>query len=187
MFNYLAAMLNDQFSQEKPQSNRRRRFRRLQTAEIDQILREYQDPEQTLRAIAEEHGVSVFRVTWLARRGGLQLRGRGRKASTAPSARHLEILEAVREATMAEVGSRYGCSKQRVFQVVDRWRDWMARDECPAPMPDSEPEHRAQLQKKPARELIISFRLASSEADALLSVLDCMGLRRAMSLGGHYP
>ena len=99
-----------------------------------------------------------------------------------PSARHLEIMEAVRHATMEEVGSRYGCSKQRVFQVVDRWRNWMVREGLRTPTPACEPAPRAKLPKKPARDLMVSFRLASPEADALLSVLDSLGIRRSMSL-----
>ena len=126
MVSYLPVMLNNLVNRGKSQTKRRRRYRRLSLAEVDQILRDYQDPTITVHGIGQRHKVSLARITWLARRAGLPLRGRGRRPSAKPSARHLEILEAVRHATMAEVGHSYGCSKQRIFQVVDRWRDWMA-------------------------------------------------------------
>jgi transposase-like protein len=175
-------MLNESNSREKAEENRCRRHQRLWAVEVDQILREYQNAATTVKEIAHKHAISMARVTCLARRGGLPLRGRGRKPSIMPSDGHLKILEAVQHATMAEVATRYGCSKQRIFQVVDRWRNWMARDGLPADVPASEPEPPARPPKKPARELMVSFRLTSLEADALLSVLDSLGLRGSMSL-----
>jgi len=107
-------MLNASNSFEKAENNRRPRHQCLSAVEVDEILREYQDPAVTVKDIAQKHAVSMARVTWLARRAGLRFRGRGRRPLVEPSGRHLKILEAVRHGTLAHVGRRYGCSKQRI-------------------------------------------------------------------------
>ncbi len=97
----------------------------------------------------------------------LRLKKRGRKAALVPSEKHLEILNAVRTETYQEIGVRYGCSRQRIAQIVRRWRDHLPlRPLRPRIPPEGCSMDKTALAKE-IKNHVICFRVTAKEAHLL--------------------
>lgn len=97
----------------------------------------------------------------------LIIQGRGRRALEVPSERHLAVLRAVSAQTYEQVASAFGISRQRVAQIIKRWKRF-------APVRTlrwqksvlSEPADRLRV-KKENRVHVISFRVTDAEFQLL--------------------
>lgn len=121
-----------------------KRTPQISVATQAQIIKEYKqkNPDGSytwlLQDIAERHDVSLSTVNNLAKAAHCQCRPRGGKTRLVPDARIMKILRDASEPfiTMEEVGRRnprtvmvngrrksVALSKQRVSQIVNRWKD----------------------------------------------------------------
>lgn len=89
-------------------------------------LIDYQNPDMTSEEVAVKHNVSAATLTVWAKKAGLALRSRGRKAQDRPSPRQLEIIKLASVYTYEQVGERFGMAKQSIHRIVKRWRNWMS-------------------------------------------------------------
>lgn len=92
---------------------------------------------------------------------------RGRRAAANPSAKHLEILAATRTKTYEQVGAVFGMSRQRVGQIIRRWKVHLPVR--PLRVPEKISKERANLLpvEKENRIHIVSFRLTELEVELL--------------------
>ena len=134
-------------------------------------LRDFIQSTETTREIASRHGISQSTLTARAKRAGLPLRKRGRWQLLEPTANQKEILRLARTQTYAEVGSRFGLSKQRVSQLVRRWSDWKGPNGS---------ELRKNCRQKP---VVVSFRLDDASYKHLRDLLKHPWFKRLGSTG----
>lgn len=134
-------------------------------------LRDFITSKETTKEIARRHGISASALTARAKKAGLPLRKRGRWQLLEPTAKQKEILRLARTQTYAEVGSRFGLSKQRVSQLVRRWSDWKGPN-------GSEP--RKSCRQKP---VVVSFRLDDASYKHLRDLLNHPWFKRLGSTG----
>jgi hypothetical protein len=113
------------------------------------------------------NGVPCVAVPGESRSLEIRQERRGRKAAAAPSQKHLDILNATRTQTYQQVGAQYGCSRQRVGQIVRRWKAYVPI----RPLPTCKTvASRPVEQGRPAREVkacVISFRVTATEIQLL--------------------
>lgn len=92
---------------------------------------------------------------------------RGRPKISLPNQKHLEILRATRTQTYEQVGAAFGISRQRVGQIIRRWKRYspirLVRSQK---NPLLEPAVGLRV-KKENRVHIVSFRLTDSEFQML--------------------
>jgi len=98
---------------------------------------------------------------------GASRKKRGRKAATIPNNKHLEILEGTRTKTYAEVGTEFNISRQRVAQIVGRWKQYLPIRSLRAREFNSVRPVDQFVCKKERRIHIVSFRLTDSEVKTL--------------------
>jgi hypothetical protein len=95
------------------------------------------------------------------------VRGRGRRALEVPSEKHFEILAATRTQTYEQVGSLFGISRQRVAQIIRRWKQYSpVRTLRSREIGHAKSAPRLRI-KKENRIHIVSFRLTDSEVKTL--------------------
>ena len=91
---------------------------------------------------------------------------KGRPASARPDERHLQILRATRTQTYEQVGAAFGISRQRVGQIIRRWKQYSpVRALRPKKNVVRQPEHTCE--KKENRVHVLSFRLTDTEYESL--------------------
>jgi len=92
---------------------------------------------------------------------------RGRRAAANPTAEHLQILAATRTRTYEQVGSEFGISRQRVGQIMRRWKKYSPV----RPLRMQEKPSKKRVDKLPVekenRIHVVSFRLTESEVELL--------------------
>jgi hypothetical protein len=94
-------------------------------------------------------------------------RKRGRPAISRPNQKHLEILRATRMQTYEQVGAAFGISRQRVGQIIRRWKQYSpVRLLRSQKNPLLEPAAGLRV-KKENRVHIVSFRLTDAEFQLL--------------------
>jgi hypothetical protein len=123
-------------------------------------LEEYILNGETTTKIAARHGFSPSTLTVLAHKAGIPLRSRGRRTETKPSPIQKKILQMTQHATYEAVGIEFGCSKQRVFAICNRWRAWLDENYPPIPsikVKPPAPKHR------PTKSHVVSFRVTEKE------------------------
>lgn len=135
-------------------------------------LRDFINSKETTKEIAKRHGISPSTLTARAKRAGLPLRQRGRWQLTEPTAKQKQILRLVRTHTYAEVGSRFGMSKQRVSRLVGRWSGWTG--------PKGSESRKIRTQKP----RVVSFRVDNASYDCLRELLKHPWFKRLRSTGG---
>ncbi len=86
-----------------------------------EAMREYMAGTMKVSEIAARFGVSSATISTRARSLGLPERGRGRRPHSEPPPRHREILQLAEDQTYEEIADRFGFSKQRVHQILQRW------------------------------------------------------------------
>jgi hypothetical protein len=92
---------------------------------------------------------------------------RGRRALDVPSERHLSILRALSAQTYEQVASTRGISRQRVGQIVKRWKRFLP-DRTLRSQKNALSESTAELRvKKEKRVHVVSFRLTDAEFQLL--------------------
>lgn len=96
-----------------------------------EALIDYQNTALTVEAIAVKHGVSSATLTVWAKKAGLPLRMRGRKAQERPTPRQLEIIKLASVYRYDQVGERFGMKKQSIHRIVKRWRNWAQPKSAP--------------------------------------------------------
>jgi len=99
---------------------------------------------------------------------GFDTRKRGRKAEEVPSSKHLEIMNATRTQTYAEVGAKHQISRQRVGQIIRRWKKYVPVRSLRV----QEIVPRVGMVQIPRRENrihVVSFRLTATEVQLLQS------------------
>jgi transposase-like protein len=142
---------------------------RLREAKRDAILRMYLDQRNTISRIARRFEVSNASVTNAAKRAGLTLRIRGRRRQTCPPPEIQEMLLEAWTASYENVARRFGLTRQRVGQVVKRWRDWALTEfgqrALKTPVKTHEPEKRRRV----ASPHVISFRVPNAVFSLLLA------------------
>lgn len=135
-------------------------------------LRDFVNRKQTTNVIAKRHGISPSTLTARAKKAGLPLRKRGRWHLTEPSPQQKQILQMVESNTYAQVGVRFGVSKQRVSQLVRRWKNWMGREST---------GRRGFRKRKPR---IVSFRIEDAAFHRLNHLLKHPWFKNLRSTGG---
>jgi len=144
--------------------------RKWTDAEIDSVLAMYRDGDETTAEIAGCYGVHPSVVTYMAKRAGLPLRGRGGRPRVQPSPEVQEILLEAWTSTYAEAGARFNVSKQRIGQLVNRWHSWAIAQFGPRKTnPDEVKEERKPRCLDPIRPHVITFRVTDSELATLLA------------------
>jgi hypothetical protein len=101
--------------------------------------------------------------------GESETKRRGRRAAERPSGKHLEILAATRTQTYGQVGSTFGVSRQRVGQVVRRWKQYSPVRPLPSREVNSIKKANHSKIKKENSIHIVCFRLTDSEVQSLQS------------------
>jgi transposase-like protein len=89
-------------------------------------MRLYSDSGLTVGEIARRFGVSPATISNRAKQLGLKQRGRGRWKRETPDAPHKQMLLLLDTESQASVARRFGVSRQRVNQIVRRWKDWQS-------------------------------------------------------------
>jgi transposase len=144
--------------------------RKLSKREVESLLAMYRQGEKTIAEIAGCYAVHPSFVTYVAKRAGLPLRGRGRRPRVEPSPAVQEILLEAWITTYAEAAARFEMSKQRVGQLVKRWEAWTVAQLGPRKIkPDEINEEQEQRPVDPVRPHVISFRVTDSELVKLLA------------------
>jgi hypothetical protein len=94
---------------------------------------------------------------------------RGRRAATIPNRHHLEVMEATKNHTYEEVATQHGISRQRVGQIVRRWKHLLPVRRLPfrKSVGGSVIEEIPKRKKKENRIHVLSFRLTSGEMQSL--------------------
>ena len=98
---------------------------------VAQVLAKYQKRELTTEEIAAKHGISMATITVWAKKAGLPLRKRGRRAQTEPTPRQWEIINLAALFMYDQVAARFGMTKQSVYRIVKRWRNWCQTSKPP--------------------------------------------------------
>jgi transposase len=144
--------------------------RKLTDAEIETVLAMYREGEKTTAEIAEGYGIHPSIVTYMAKRAGLSLRGRGGRPRVEPSAKVQEILLEAWTTTYAEAAVRFNVSKQRVGQLVKRWHAWAVAQFGPREIkPQDVQVEQVPCPANPVRPHVITFRVTDSELAKLLA------------------
>jgi hypothetical protein len=91
---------------------------------VAQVLAEYRKRELTTEEIAAKHRISTATLTVWAKKAGLPLRKRGRRARTEPTPRQREIIMLASVCKYDVVGAQFGMCKQSVYRLVKRWGHW---------------------------------------------------------------
>jgi len=129
-------------------------------------LKDYVLSDKPLIQIASEHSYTPPALTYWARKLGLPERPRGRPLLLEPTEDHKRIIALVRQHGIAETAQREGVSKQWVSQIVKRWAPELKRKRIGrkiVPLP--------RRMRRPARKIVVSFRLSAAEWQLLLSSL----------------
>ncbi len=92
-------------------------------------------------------------------------RKRGRKPDVVPSPKHFQVLLATATQTYDAVAATHSITKQRVGQIVRRWREYLPVRPPLEPKQADNVDVRAK--KKQKKEYIISFRITSPEIELL--------------------
>ena len=135
-------------------------------------LRDFLKRKEKTKEIAKRHGISASTLTARAKKAGLPLRKRGRWQLPEPTAKQQQILRMVRTQTYAEVGSRFGMSKQRVSQVVRRWSGW------------TKPKGSRARKNRRQKPRVVSFRVDNTSYDCLRRLLKHPWFKSLGSTGG---
>jgi len=127
-------------------------------------LKEYVLSDKPLTQIADEHSYTPPALTYWARKLGLPERRRGRPLLLEPTEDHERVIALVRQHGVPETARREGISRQRVSQIVCRWAPELrgtrtVRTLVPLPRP----------KRRPARKIVVSFRLSAAEWQGLLT------------------
>jgi hypothetical protein len=127
-------------------------------------LKEYVLSDKPLTQIASEHSYTPPAVTYWARKLGLPERPRGRPLLLEPTEDHKRVIALVRQHGAIEAARREGISRQRASQIVCRWAPELkgkrtGRTVLPVPRP----------KRRPARKIVVSFRLSTAEWQGLLT------------------
>jgi len=144
------------------------RRRKLSKGEINSLLAMYRHTNRTAAEIAQYHGIHPSLVTYLVKRAGLPLRGRGSRPHPEPS---LEAQQALLEAwtnTYAAAAARCKVSKQYIWRLAQRWEAWATTQFGPRAIKRAAPQGKQQhCPAKPVRPHVISFRVTNSELVSL--------------------
>ena len=84
------------------------------------VLADYRAGRLTLAQIGRKHQVDPTTICHWARKEKLPHRQRGRPRRTSPSPRQRLIIEMARVRPYQEVGSRFGITRQAVFEILKR-------------------------------------------------------------------
>jgi len=87
-------------------------------------LTDYQNRSMTTEEISVKHGISTATLTVWAKKAGLPLRNRGRKAQEMPTPRQLEIIKLAAVYKYDQVGAKFGMAKQSIHRIVKRWKHY---------------------------------------------------------------
>lgn len=120
--------------------------------------------DDTSRAIAQRYSVHESTLSCWTKRIGLPMRRRGRPVLKEPTAEHLRILDLVRMYGGAEAARRCSVSRQWVSRIVCEWEPQLGGRRRTAKATTVRPHER-----RPRRNLVISFRMSAIEWDRLLA------------------
>ena len=113
--------------------------------------------DDTAKAIAHRYSIHESVISYWSRRLGLPKRRRGRRALLHPTPEHKKILELVRLHGVAQTARRVGASKQRVYQLVCRWEPELRGHRTAVKVTTV-----ARRKRRPARKIVVSFRLSNN-------------------------
>jgi hypothetical protein len=154
---------------------------------LKNALKEYVLTDKPLIQIASEHSYTPPALTYWARKLGLPERPRGRPLLLKPTEDHKRVIALVRQHGVVETARREGISAQWVSQVVKRWAPELKgkrinRTVVPLPQP----------MRRPARKIVVSFRLSAAEWGRLLDTQlttdeeNLSGFEKARAILLHY-
>lgn len=98
---------------------------------VAEALEDYKNKKLTTEDIAIKHKICAATLTVWAKKAGLPLRTRGRRELTAPTPRHLKILEMATVLKYDQIASKLGTHKQAVHRIVKRWKDYARPSRAP--------------------------------------------------------
>jgi hypothetical protein len=136
----------------------------MKTVQIQNaVLAERQLGQFTGAELAGRHNVSIGSICKWARKRGMPRLKRGRKAAAVPPPKHLQILAAIKNRTYQEVGAEHGLTRQRVAQIIKRWKKFAPIRPIVTRKPVARECGAVAPRKKEVRNHIISFRLSETE------------------------
>ena len=130
----------------------------------------YARGDLTIAQIAGLHHVSKSTIVVWAKQDGLAARTRGRRPLAVPTLRVQQVLRSMETQTYKQLASRFGVSKARVGQMVDRWRHWIEENSLRIGRSRIEPETMKEppMRREPKLR-VLSFRLTEAQVDRLAS------------------
>jgi transposase-like protein len=137
------------------------------------LIEDYKCGKFTYADLARRHGISLATVFNWIRRSGLPRHGRGRRPLTEPTPNHQHILRLVREMGVSKTAKVVGVTKQRVHNVVTRWAPGLK-----GPRRSKKAMTHVPRQRRPRKQIVVSFRLSTEEWDRLASAIPKVTARK---------
>jgi transposase-like protein len=159
-------------TEEKNQSHMK-----INITKIPVVIEEYKSDQYTNPELADRHGVSLSTILNWVRQSGVPRKRPGLRPQEKPSPTNRQIIELSSQFNGNEIARRFGVSRQRVHQVLDRWkhlRPERPRLVCPS-IEKVRKEHRE------VRSEIVSFRLTSDQARSVRTALMTWGFGNRLS------
>jgi hypothetical protein len=105
-----------------------------------------------------------------------KLRGRGRRPLTKPNEVHRKMIELSTSLAASEIARRFDVSRQRVHQVLRRWKHL-----CPVREKITKVTLRPAISRRERREIIVCFRLTAGQIARANDLLGTLGIRKHIS------
>jgi transposase-like protein len=141
------------------------------------VIEDYTTGRYTNKELAARHGVSLSTILNWVRQSGVPRKGSGRPPQEQPSPRHLQMIELSAQLRDYEIARRFDVSRQRVHQVLTRWKHLLP------PRPKPTRTTAVPMPKKP-REIrgeIVSFRLTTKQTEHVRAALMTWGFGNRLS------
>lgn len=146
--------------------------------QIAAFIEEYKSGQFTNTELANRHGVSLSTVSGWIRQSGMPRKPRGARPLKQPSPIHRQILELSAQLNGQEIAWQFGLTRQRVHQVLNRWRHLRPRRPEPPVRPTAERVHKKHRE---LRSQIVSFRLTAKQTDRVREALMTWGFGNRFS------
>jgi transposase len=142
------------------------------------VLQDYQSSNLTVPELAARHQVSLPTIAKWVRQSGVPRRPRGRRPLAQPTPTHRRVIELSAGLNGHEISKQVGLSRQRVNQILHRWKHQRpGRGEMPI-FPAAKP---VREKRREVRSQIVSFRLTGKQTDRVRATLMTWGLGNRVS------
>jgi transposase len=154
------------------------RYMRMINPKLPLVIEEYTSSHFTVPELAARHQVSLPTIAKWVRQSGVPRRPRGRRPLAQPTATHQRVIELSAGLNGQEVSKQVGLSRQRVHQILHRWK-YLRPGHAGIPIrPAAKP---LREKRREVRSQIVSFRLTGQQADRVRATLMTWGLGNRVS------